>query len=187
MDKYRCLSCHQIGDRGGDISTAPLTAEGSKVKQDWLVNYLTLSFTIRPILTDRMPVFQITKDQASQIALAFETFYLDPNIPEDPFTGQPPSTNDPAEGKRIYDTLGCRACHILGAGGGYYGPPLSEAGSRLKPGWVFKWLKGPQKWRTDVRCPNYGLTDTDALRLTSYIGTLVKSPTTSKTARGGVR
>jgi mono/diheme cytochrome c family protein len=187
MDKYRCLSCHQIGDRGGDTSTAPLTAEGSKVKQDWLVNYLTLSFTIRPILTDRMPVFQMTKDQASQMALAFETFYLDPTIPEDPFLGQTSSANDPIEGKRIYDTLGCRACHILGAGGGYYGPPLSEAGSRLKPGWVFKWLKGPQKWRTDVRCPNYGLTDTDALRLTSYLGTLSKSSATSKKTPGGAR
>ena len=187
MDKYRCLSCHQIGDRGGDTSTAPLTAEGSKVKQDWLVNYLTLSFTIRPILTDRMPVFQMTKDQASQIALAFETFYLDPTIPEDPFLGQTSSSNDPVEGKRIYDTLGCRACHILGAGGGYYGPPLSEAGGRLKPGWVFKWLKGPQKWRTDVRCPNYGLADTDALRLTSYLGTLSKSSATPKKMPGGAR
>lgn len=187
MDKYRCLSCHQVGDRGGDISTAPLTAEGSKVKQDWLVNYLVLSTTIRPILTDRMPVFRMTKEEASQIAQAFETFYLDPRIPEDPYAGQPATSRDPVEGKRLYDTLGCRACHILGAGGGYYGPPLTEAGTRLKSGWVFKWLKGPQAWRADVRCPNYGLTDADALRLTSYIDTLVKSSTASKAKRGGTR
>jgi len=187
MDKYRCLSCHQIGDKGGDISTAPLTAEGSKVKQDWLVNYLVLSFTIRPILTDRMPVFQMSKEDAAQIAQAFETFFLDPRIPEDPYAGQPASSNDPVEGKRLYDTLGCRACHILGAGGGYYGPPLTEAGTRLKPGWLFKWLKGPQAWRADVRCPNYGLTDAEALRLTSYLGTLVKSPAAAKAKQGGAR
>jgi mono/diheme cytochrome c family protein len=187
MDKYRCLSCHQIGDRGGDISTAPLTAEGSKVKRDWLVNYLVLSFTIRPILTDRMPVFRMTRDEATQLAQAFETFYLDPRIPEDPYAGQPATSRDPVEGKRLYDTLGCRACHILGAGGGYYGPPLTEAGTRLKPGWTYAWLKGPQKWRADVRCPNYGLTDADALRLTSYLDTLVKSSTASKAKRGGTR
>jgi hypothetical protein len=40
---------------------------------------------------------------------------------------------------------------------------------------VFAWLKGPQKWRADVRCPDYGLTDTDALRLTAYLETL-KAP-----------
>ena len=187
MDKYRCLSCHQVGDQGGDTSKAPLTAEGSKVKHDWLVDYLVLSYTLRPILTDRMVVLKMTKDEAAQIAQAFDTFYLDPSIPEDPFKGQPAAANDPIEGKRVYDTLGCRACHILGAGGGYYGPPLSEAGKRLKPGWVFKWLKGPQAWRADVRCPNYGLNDTDALRLTSYLDTLVKSPTPSKGKPGGAR
>ena len=56
VDRYRCLSCHQIGDKGGDISTAPLTFEGSKVQRDWLVDYLVLSFSIRPILTERMPI-----------------------------------------------------------------------------------------------------------------------------------
>lgn len=187
MDKYRCLSCHQIGDRGGDISTAPLTAEGSKVKRDWLVDYLVLSFTIRPILTDRMPVFRMTRDEATQIAQAFETFYLDPGIPEDPYAGQPATSRDPVEGKRLYDTLGCRACHILGSGGGYYGPPLTEAGTRLKSGWTYAWLKGPQKWRADVRCPNYGLTDANALQLTSYLDTLVKSSKASKAKRGGTR
>ena len=186
IDKYRCLSCHQIGDQGGDISTAPLTAEGSKVKQDWLVNYLQLPTAIRPILPDRMLVFKMTKDEAAQIAQAFETFYLDPSIPEDPFAGHPATDHDPVEGKRIYDTLGCRACHILGTTGGYYGPPLTEAGTRLKPGWVFKWLKGPQAWRADVRCPNYGLSDSEALRLTSYLETLVQTPA-SKGKPGGSR
>lgn len=28
---------------------------------------------------------------------------------------------------------------------------------RLKPEWTFSWLKDPQKWRADVRCPNCGL------------------------------
>ncbi len=187
FDRYRCLSCHQIGDRGGDISTAPLTAEGSKVKKEWLVDYLTLSFTIRPILTDRMPVFRMTKEEATTLAQALETFYLDPSIPEDPFEGQPATSRDPEEGKRLYDTLGCRACHILGEKGGYYGPPLNDAGHRLKPGWTYAWLKGPQKWRADVRCPNYGMTDADALRITSYLQTMLQKPASTKAGRGGAR
>jgi len=68
--------------------------------------------------------------------------------------------------------LGCRGCHIVGSGGGYYGPPLNDSAARLKPGWTYAWLKGPQRWRADVRCPDYGLTDRDALRLTAYIATL---------------
>ncbi len=187
FDRYRCLSCHQIGDKGGDISTAPLTAEGSKVKKDWVIDYLVMSYTIRPILTDRMPVFRMTKAEATILAEAFETFYLDPSIPEDPFAGQPATSRDPIEGRHIFDTLGCKACHILGEKGGYFGPPLNEAGRRLKPGWTYTWLKGPQKWRADVRCPNYGLTDADALKLTSFLQTQVQKPAALKTAKGGGR
>ena len=38
--EYRCQSCHQIQGAGEDLSTAPLTAEGSKVKGEWLKQYL---------------------------------------------------------------------------------------------------------------------------------------------------
>jgi len=176
IDRYRCLSCHHIGEEGGDISTAPLTFEGSKVQRDWLVDYLVLSYSLRPILEERMPVLRMPREEATQIADAFESFYLDPRIPRDPFAGRPASDADATEGQRLYVTLGCRACHILGSSGGYYGPPLTDSGKRLKTGWTYAWLKGPQRWRADVRCPDYGLTDTDALRLTAYLSSLRSTP-----------
>jgi mono/diheme cytochrome c family protein len=172
VDRYRCLSCHQIGDRGADISTAPLTFEGSKVQRDWLIDYLGLSYSIRPILTERMPIFHMPREEAVQLADAIETLFIDPRVPEDPFQGRPASDADTIEGERLYTTLGCRGCHILGSKGGYYGPPLTDSGGRLKPGWTYTWLKGPQRWRVDVRCPDYGLSDRDALRLTAYLATL---------------
>jgi mono/diheme cytochrome c family protein len=176
IGRYRCLSCHHIGEEGGDISTAPLTYEGSKVKRDWLIDYLMVSYSLRPILEERMPVFRMPREEATALADAFESFYVDPAIPEDPFAGRPASDASAAEGERLYVTLGCRACHIAGASGGYYGPPLTDSGKRLKTGWTYTWLKNPQRWRADVRCPNYGLSDTDALRLTAYLATLHSSP-----------
>jgi hypothetical protein len=111
-----------------------------------------------------------------------QNFYVDPAIPADPFAGHPASDADPVEGQRLYVGLGCRGCHILGSSGGYYGPPLTEAGKRLKPGWTYAWLKGPQRWRADVRCPDYGLSDTDALRLTAYLETLQAAAPAAKAA-----
>ena len=172
VSRYRCLSCHEIGTEGGDTSTAPLTFEGSKVNRDWLVKYLQVPYSIRPILPERMPVLKIPPQDAQQLADAIETWYVDPAEGDDPFAGRPASDRDPAEGERLYTTLGCRACHIIGTNGGYYGPPLTDTKSRLKPAWVFRYLKDPQRWRADIRCPNYGLTDTDALRLTAYLETL---------------
>lgn len=182
VERYRCLSCHRIGDQGGDISTAALTYEGSKVRREWLVDYLMVSYSLRPIIEERMPIFRMSRADAEVLAGAITTFYVDPRIAQDPFAGRPAADADAGEGQRLYTALGCRACHIVGAHGGYYGPPLNDTQKRLQPGWVFAWLKGPQKWRADVRCPDYGLTDTDALRLTAYLETL-KAPT--EMAAGG--
>jgi len=174
--RYRCLSCHRIGSRGGDISNAPLTQEGSKVNREWLVNYLTLPTSIRPILSERMPIFQMPKDDAAKLADAIEMLYVDPIVPDDPWAGRPASDKDAAEGQRLYTTYGCRSCHIVGSNGGYYGPPLTDTHTRLKPGWVFRFLQNPQRWRADIRCPNYGMSDTDALRIAAYLDTLVAPP-----------
>jgi cytochrome c2 len=182
VDRYRCLSCHRIGDRGGDISTAPLTHEGSKVRRQWLVDYLLVSYSLRPIIEERMPIFRMSRADAELLAGAITSFYVDPAIAQDPFVGRPASDADASEGQRLYTSLGCRACHIVGTAGGYYGPPLTDTQTRLQPGWVFAWLKRPQAWRADVRCPDYGLTDTDALRLTAYLETL-KAP--KEIAAGG--
>jgi hypothetical protein len=48
---------------------------------------------------------------------------------------------------------------------------------------VYRYLLNPQRWRDDIRCPNYGLTDTDALRLTAYLETLSAPPPVTKEAR----
>ncbi|HSP34473.1 MAG TPA: c-type cytochrome, partial [Thermoanaerobaculia bacterium] len=171
VTRYRCLSCHEIGSKGGDTATAVLTFEGSKVNRDWLAKYLVLPYSIRPILPERMPVMKITQPEAEKLADAIETWYVDPNIPDDPYAGHPDADRDAAEGARLYTTLGCRSCHINGGTGGYYGPPLTDTHARLKSGWVYRFLQNPQRWRADVRCPNFGLTDTDALRLTAYLET----------------
>jgi mono/diheme cytochrome c family protein len=119
-----------------------------------------------------MPIFRMPREEAVELADAIETLFVDPRVPEDPFQGHPSSDSDAAEGERLYVGLGCRGCHIIGSAGGYYGPPLTDSAARLKPGFTYTWLKGPQHWRSDVRCPDYGLTDRDALRLTAYIATL---------------
>lgn len=179
VDRYRCLSCHQIGGRGGDISTAPLTFEGSKVNRQWLAAYLAVPYSIRPLLAERMPVLKIAPADAERLADAIETWYVDPAIAEDPFAGRPASDRDATEGMRLYTTLGCRSCHLIAGNGGYYGPPLDNTQARLKPGWVYRYLLNPQRWRADVRCPNYGLSETDALRLTAYLENLTPPPKTA--------
>ncbi|MFQ5719960.1 MAG: c-type cytochrome, partial [Acidobacteriota bacterium] len=73
-------------------------------------------------------------------------------------------------GRRLFhEQYGCQSCHMVNNQGGYNGPLMDGLGDRLKSGWVAWWLQGPQRWRADVRCPDFGMDVTDAEDLSAYI------------------
>lgn len=170
--QYRCLSCHEISGTGGDISRAPLTSEGSKVREAWLVNYLKRPYTIRPILTDRMIPLWMPDDEAAFIADFVENVYVDNRIPREIFPDGPAAFRVERGRQLFYERYGCQACHMVGGRGGFVGPVLDKAGSRLVSGWVFWWLQGPQRWRRDIRCPDYGIEENEARDLAAFLVSL---------------
>lgn len=180
VSKYRCLSCHQIAGTGGDISTAPLEREGSKVRRDWLESYMLRPFTLRPILVERMVPLRMPHEDATFLASFIENVFRDDRIQEEIFPAGP-APDQVERGRRLfYERYGCQACHMVGGKGGYYGPLLDGVGQRLKSGWVYWWLRGPQRWRQDVREPDYGLDETDARDLTAYVVSIPATTTTSQ-------
>lgn len=179
FSKYRCLACHLIGELGTDLSTAPLTFEGSKTKREWLAQYLVLPQTIYPLLTERMPVLGITPTEAQQMADYISTVYVDDAIPARASLNQGRNPATVANGARLFRDKGCQSCHIVGKTGGYVGPPLGEAGDRLQSEWIAFWLDNPQQWRREARCPNYGLSQDEIRDLTAYLS--------SQSAQGGTR
>ena len=84
--------------------------------------------------TERMPIFHMPREEAVAARRRDRDALRRPAVPEDPFQGRPASDADPVEGERLYTTLGCRACHILGSNGGYYGPPLTDSGGTAEAG-----------------------------------------------------
>ena len=185
--RYRCMSCHQIGGAGGDISTAPLAAEGSKVREKWLADYLALPTTVRPILEERMIQLQMPDDQRAFIANFAENVLRDDRVSDDIFSTRPTPEQIERGRKLYFERYGCQACHQIGGKGGFYGPVLDGAGTRLKSGWIYFWLKGPQRWRADAREPDYGLDDADARDLTAYVGSLPAPAAAGKTAARGTK
>ena len=167
--EYRCLSCHLVGGAGGDISTAPLEAEGSKVQQSWLKHYLLQPTTLRPILVERMIPLRMPEEEATFLSGFIDNVFRDERIPDEIFSGTPPEDQVDRGRRLFFERYGCQACHMVNGKGGYYGPLLDDAGARLKSGWIYWWLRGPQQWRADVREPDYGLDDADARALTAFV------------------
>ena len=170
VEKYSCLSCHQIEGYGGDISTVPLTFEGSKVRYEWLKEYLIRPHAVRPTLTERMPLFRMTESEAIKIANYIKTVFVSENIPvlrEESF-----SLSERSAGENLFNEKKCVSCHILNGAGGYVGPQLENVGNRLEPGWIFAWLKEPNTYRPGTAQPDYGFSDQEARALTAYLVTL---------------
>jgi len=172
VDRYRCMSCHLIQGTGGDISTAPLTAEASKVKTEWLKQYLLLPTTIRPLLTDRMIPLGMSEEEAAFIADFISNGFVEDDVPVEIFPDGVPAERAERGRSLFREQYGCRACHQVAGVGGYYGPPLDDSPKKLHSGWIAWWLEGPQRWRSDVRCPDFGMPSTDAEDLSAYLMSL---------------
>lgn len=172
FERYSCISCHSIDRYGGTMSTVPLTIEGSKVKFDWLKDYLIRPYALRPILTERMPRFRMTEREASLMAEYIKTVYVSDEIPR--FLEYEFKPDDAAIGKYITDSLQCINCHIIGDKGGYLGPSLVNCGDRLEAGWVYAWMIDPRKYRPTTIQPDFGFSETEARQITAYMMTLTE-------------
>ncbi|MBI1788973.1 MAG: c-type cytochrome [Acidobacteria bacterium] len=172
MAKYECLSCHRIQREGGKIAP-DLSIIGSQAKPQWIASYFRLPYSLRPILTERMPLLGMSGQEIQTAVGYFQTVLLDDSIPQQLFPRDRPEAQEIARGKELYfNRYGCQACHQVNVAGGYVGPALDGVGSRLFSGYIFAYLKNPQRFKPAVPEPNYNLNDSDAAALAAYLVSL---------------
>ena len=72
--------------------------------------------------------------------------------------------------------LPCAGCHQARFGkriiGGVSGPPLTEAGSRLNPDWIYSRIENPQYWDPKTWMPKIGMSDKKRELLTLLISSM---------------
>lgn len=168
VNDLACLGCHVMEGQGRLVAT-DLSLEASQVQQKWIEGYFKVPYSLRPILTERMPNLFLSDSEIKTLVDYMEKVFiadsLSHNVPMDASTI--------ARGKGLYfERYGCQACHQINSQGGYVGPPLDKIGSRLTAGWIYHWLKNPQAFRPDAIEPNNRLSDADADALTAYLMSL---------------
>jgi mono/diheme cytochrome c family protein len=95
-------------------------------------------------------------------------------------------------GRELLESLGCVACHrssqpLLKTQGA---PDLSDAGRRLKPEWIFRWLENPRQFQIESGMPALPHSEQDRADLTAFLS-MLKGPerkpenTPAKTADDG--
>ena len=171
MTDMRCLSCHTIDGRGGDMAP-DLTWEGSSVQRSWLVDFLKHPNTLRPALIRRMPKFNVTDEEANTLADYIMTVYQTPAFDSSQMDASKFSAADAGHGRELYyGKYGCNSCHILDPDKdkGYIGPTLTQAGLRLNAAWIFHWLKNAQSLRPGSLELNWNMNDGDARAITAFL------------------
>ncbi|MFY9269092.1 MAG: c-type cytochrome [Candidatus Manganitrophaceae bacterium] len=177
--RFDCQVCH-VKEKQSPTIAPNLGHEGSKLNEEWLAEFLKDPGRIRPVgympLTKaKMPNFQMSPDEIASL-VAYLMTQKDDGVSSASLGGF--NLSDPAEiqkGKKLFsDKYACDSCHKTGkeAGGGIVGPELSQSAKRLKPEWVFSWIKNPQAIRPDVPMPNFGIPDSEIRSLIAYIYSL---------------
>jgi mono/diheme cytochrome c family protein len=162
-----CQSCH-IMEGSGRLVATDLSMEASQAQPQWIRGYFKVPYSLRPILTERMPNFFLSDAETSELVDYMERVFvvdsLEHTIKSDPSLV--------SEGRGLYyERYGCQSCHMVGGKGGYVGPPLDKVGSRLTSGWIFHWLKDPETYKPQTIEPDNKLTDREAEALTAFLMT----------------
>jgi len=170
--RYKCLSCHRLGGSGGRVAP-DLTNEGSKVKREWLRNYLEKPYAVRPYLVERMPRFNMSAGEAETLSR-----YIDLVLRNREVDGGPgPKPGNPEAGRRLYtDKYACQACHSIDGKGGYYGPALENTANRLKTAWLATRLVNSHPYEPGAREPVLAIPENERPDILAYLKTLKTEP-----------
>ena len=84
--------------------------------------------------------------------------------------GEVPGVPELAEGRRLFETQGCRGCHKLNGVGGSIGPDLTEEGAVHRfPEWLARHFLDPNAVSQSSPMPNFHFTKEQARALTFYM------------------
>ncbi|MDE2059989.1 MAG: c-type cytochrome [candidate division NC10 bacterium] len=174
VKRYNCNGCHVIEGQGGAIAAfyanetripPPLEVgmmhEGEKVQATWLYQFLGRPIPLRPWLDVRMPTFGLNIEEATALTNYFAVMGKQ-HVPYEYVSAGEPSPELLKAGRLLIskEYFDCFTCHQQGekkpeGPSETWAPDLGLAKRRLRPIWIGKWLKDPQKIQPGTKMPSY--------------------------------
>ena len=187
LDEKGCGGCHRFSPDTKQITQGPdLFYAGDKFYRGWLKEFLESPAVLRKTgyitdpgflsgkpETDRLHP-SLTQEESARAAAYLMTLRLS-GLETGKVDGEPLSKGTRTRMKMLFERqYGCIACHeaLNLAGqvrGGVSGPSLVDAGLRLRPDWIFHWLKTPKKFLSKGRMPLFELDEETVVLMAKYI------------------
>jgi mono/diheme cytochrome c family protein len=205
ISQYGCYGCHNIkGFEDASKLSVELTAFGKKdiseldfgdtkiphKWEDWTTGKI---HDPRMYLTERtssrMPNFGLSDDEIHALVVFLKGLRKEDVPVRYVISQMRPHQKEIDDGRRLVERLNCRGCHLIeGEGrliekviGADKSPPnLMGIGARVRPDWMFAFLKDPSRVKIrpwiDIHMPTFGFTDDQTNTIIKYFSALEKVP-----------
>lgn len=170
--KARCTTCHSVKGRGGTLGP-PLDRVGERLPPPWLAAWLRDPQSVDP--STAMPLIRFDEPQiADLVAFLVEEMVSDDPAGE-PVVGPAPAAERVETGRRVFDEVGCGACHAVRGveRERQFAPSLRGFGStpverlafvglpagtrRTVADWIFRKIERPELQRPVAKMPRVRL------------------------------
>ena len=125
--KLGCHGCHLVDGYQKEPKVGPsLRRIAAKVDPSWLVRWVKKPKNYLP--KTRMPYFNLSDEHTLAISAYLWNLSEKNYRVAEKYTG-----GDPAKGKKLFQTVGCQACHKVNGNGELFGPDLTRIGQKVNP------------------------------------------------------
>jgi mono/diheme cytochrome c family protein len=160
-----CHGCHLVDGYQSEAKVGPrLNRIAAKVNPTWLYQWV-----MNPkeyLSKTRMPNFGFTAKDGMSV-----TAYLLAKSEKDYQLSNKYQAGNPENGLKLFESVGCLACHELNGKGEVFGPDLSNIAAKTNPDWLVTWLSDPKSYNHMSVMPNLRLKPQEASDIASYLMT----------------
>lgn len=185
IKEKQCDTCHRFAITETEKSAPDLFFAGDKFQKKWLEHYLKQPEAIRLAGHTRDPGFlkgqpeftgphpALKPKEAREMTDYLMTLKILKESPplELPVLSKGARMRVKILFERDYSCIACHQSYNLARQprGGISGPSLIDAGRRLRPEWVYQWLKNPGQFITRGRMPHYTFDEETLRKMTQYV------------------
>jgi len=197
VEYFGCRACHKIDGYDGLPKRGPnLTRVAEKITPEFAYRWINdprmvrehsvmpRIFNLENVVggVEGDPTYWARRTQAEVNGIVA---YLFEHSDRTDFGTDPVPAGDPENGQALFDNIGCRACHLIGAEEDsldvlgvsplQFGPNLESVAAKTTANWIYGWIKDPRAYDSTTAMPNLRLTNAEAADITAYLMTLAGS------------
>jgi mono/diheme cytochrome c family protein len=188
-----CTGCHEIEkfplgfnapehDGIGNKRTDELVWGNAKESEKTLAKWLGIKvmeprkFATEKIIA-KMPQFGFKEEEAKALVTFLMSLRKEP-IPQKYIKRLNDPTAVEMKGRKFLEEKNCLGCHKINKKGGDIAPDLADEGKKVRPEWLFAFLKSPQRIRPmqEARMPDFKLPDAEINTIIAYLSFIAKEP-----------